>query len=136
MQAVFALIIFTIFVLAFVIQAGGIVLPQWAKTWQGVSPDLIPEYAGALLGSICVIAGLFTIAGVILIRSETTRFMTGYWTGYLRVTILEYGIKAYTCKPAHSAPWIMSTRVYHVVTPNTTTTTTTITTIGITHRQF
>ncbi|KAI0599221.1 hypothetical protein F4775DRAFT_591669 [Biscogniauxia sp. FL1348] len=71
LQAVFALIIFTIFILAFVIQSGGIVLPQWAETWQGVSPDLIPEYAGALLGSICVIAGLCTIAGVIIVRSET-----------------------------------------------------------------
>ncbi|KAI1484865.1 hypothetical protein F5X96DRAFT_399748 [Biscogniauxia mediterranea] len=76
----------------------------------------------------------------ICIREDRTRFfMTGYWTGYLRVTILGYGIKGYTCKPhlgytrnEGSSRMIMSRYAgYHVVTPNTTTTTTT-TTISIT----
>ncbi|KAI5924223.1 hypothetical protein F4810DRAFT_709941 [Camillea tinctor] len=85
MQAVFALIIFIIFILAFVIQSGGIVLPQWAKTWQGVSPDLIPEYAGALLGAVCVVGGLCAAAGIMLIRSEAL-FPTPAWLHPIIVT--------------------------------------------------
>ncbi|KAI1184948.1 glycosyl hydrolase family 61-domain-containing protein [Nemania serpens] len=68
-QALFAGLIFIIFVLAFVIQSEGIVLPPWTKTFQGITPEQQNQYAAALLSVILVISAVIVGAGVYLARS-------------------------------------------------------------------
>ncbi|KAI2616710.1 hypothetical protein GGS26DRAFT_444003 [Hypomontagnella submonticulosa] len=66
LQGVFAITLFAIFVIAWLVQGGTIALPQWAKAWNGVSPELQATYAAALIPAICVLAVLFIGSGVIL----------------------------------------------------------------------
>ncbi|KAI0379641.1 hypothetical protein F5Y04DRAFT_127196 [Hypomontagnella monticulosa] len=70
LQAVFAIAIFAIFVIAWLVQGGSIPLPQWAKAWNGVSPELQATYAAALIPAVCVLAVLFIGSGVILMVRE------------------------------------------------------------------
>lgn len=68
LQVVFAALIIIVFILAFVIQSQAIVLPEWTKTFQGVSPDKQSEYAAALLTVIIVITFVIVSAGIYLAR--------------------------------------------------------------------
>ncbi|KAI1505728.1 hypothetical protein F5X99DRAFT_404764 [Biscogniauxia marginata] len=106
LQTVFALFLFALFIIAFVIQSGGITLPEWAKTWQDAPPELLPGYAGALLGSICVIAAVCIAAGIILIRSEAKKNRRGERAGGLRnPRITGYGISQKRAIWGKKAPW-------------------------------
>ncbi|KAI1646428.1 uncharacterized protein F4817DRAFT_316923 [Daldinia loculata] len=58
-QAVFALALFAIFVIVWLVQGGSIPLPEWAKAWNGVSPELQRTYAAALVPAVCILAVLF-----------------------------------------------------------------------------
>ncbi|KAI1410086.1 hypothetical protein F5Y13DRAFT_192567 [Hypoxylon sp. FL1857] len=49
LQALFALALFTIFVIAWLVQNETITLPQWAKAFNGVSPELQKVYTAALV---------------------------------------------------------------------------------------
>lgn len=69
-QAVFALALFAIFVIVWLVQGGSIPLPEWAKAWNGVSPELQRTYAAALVPAVCILAVLFIGAGIILMRRE------------------------------------------------------------------
>jgi cytochrome b subunit of formate dehydrogenase len=69
-QVLFAALIFIIFFLAFIIQSGAIVLPQWTKTFQGVSPAQQAEFAAALLSVILVVTAIIVVAGIYLARSN------------------------------------------------------------------
>ncbi|KAI1439067.1 hypothetical protein GGR50DRAFT_221710 [Xylaria sp. CBS 124048] len=69
-QAAFAVVIFLIFILAFVIQSGGIVLPVWTQTFQGVDPSLQAAYSAYLLSVILVITVLIVAAGAYLARTN------------------------------------------------------------------
>ncbi|KAI3323828.1 hypothetical protein HD806DRAFT_534947 [Xylariaceae sp. AK1471] len=68
LQFLFAILVFVVFVLAFVIQSEGIILPQWTKTFQGVTPEQQNQYAAALLSVILVITAIIVAAGVYLAR--------------------------------------------------------------------
>lgn len=69
-QVLFALLIFIVFVLAFVIQSNAIILPAWTKTFQGVTPEQQAQYSAALLSIIIVISAVIVIAGIYLTRSK------------------------------------------------------------------
>ncbi|GAP83893.2 hypothetical protein SAMD00023353_0503120 [Rosellinia necatrix] len=69
-QVLFAILIFIIFILAFVIQSDGIVLPAWTKTFQGATPAQQAQYSAALLSVILVITVVIVTAGVYLARSK------------------------------------------------------------------
>ncbi|KAI1428895.1 glycosyl hydrolase family 61-domain-containing protein [Xylaria sp. FL1777] len=69
-QVLFAIVIFIIFVLAFVIQTGGIVLPPWTKTFQGATPEQQTQYSADLLAVILVISAIIVSAGIYLARSN------------------------------------------------------------------
>ncbi|KAI0394950.1 glycosyl hydrolase family 61-domain-containing protein [Xylariaceae sp. FL0594] len=69
-QVLFAGVIFLVFVLAFVIQAGGIELPDWTRTFQGVGPELQAQYTAALLSVIIVISAVILAAGAYLARES------------------------------------------------------------------
>ncbi len=69
-QVLFAILIFIIFILAFVIQSEAIVLPAWTKTFQGATPDLQAQYSAALLSVIIVISAIIISAGIYLARSN------------------------------------------------------------------
>lgn len=68
-QVLFAALIFIVFILAFVIQSEGIVLPPWTKTFQGTTPEQQSQYAAALLSVILVISAVIVTAGIYLARS-------------------------------------------------------------------
>jgi biopolymer transport protein ExbD len=67
-QVLFAVLVFIIFILAFVIQTQAIILPEWTKTFQGVTPEQQGQYAAALLSVILVITAIIVIAGIYLAR--------------------------------------------------------------------
>ncbi|KAI1352860.1 glycosyl hydrolase family 61-domain-containing protein [Xylaria sp. FL0043] len=69
-QVLFALLIFIIFILAFVIQSDAIVLPPWTKTFQGATPEQQAQYSAALLSVIIVISAIIIAAGIYLLRSK------------------------------------------------------------------
>ncbi|KAI1801919.1 hypothetical protein F4811DRAFT_555417 [Daldinia bambusicola] len=69
-KAVFALALFAIFVITWLVQIGTIPLPEWAKAWNGVSPELQRTYAAALIPAVVVLAVLFIGAGIILMMRE------------------------------------------------------------------
>ncbi|KAI0205555.1 glycosyl hydrolase family 61-domain-containing protein [Astrocystis sublimbata] len=69
-QVLFAILIFIIFVLAFVIQSEGITLPPWTKTFQGATPEEQASYSAALLSVILVVTAFIVIAGIYLIRTN------------------------------------------------------------------
>lgn len=69
-QVLFAILIFVVFVLAFVIQTNGIILPAWAKTFQGATPAEQAYYSGALLSVILIITAIIVAAGTYLVRSS------------------------------------------------------------------
>ncbi|KAI2631767.1 hypothetical protein GGS21DRAFT_522999 [Xylaria nigripes] len=71
-QVIFAILIFIIFILAFVIQSGAIVLPQWTRTFQGVSPEQQSEFTAALLSVIIVISVFILGAGIYLSRTNAS----------------------------------------------------------------
>ncbi|KAJ2971068.1 hypothetical protein NUW58_g9521 [Xylaria curta] len=71
-QVLFAIFIFIVFILAFVIQSGGIVLPAWTRTFQGATPELQATYSAALLSVILVITAIIVTAGIYL-REEGGR---------------------------------------------------------------
>ncbi|KAL7626460.1 hypothetical protein AAE478_003232 [Parahypoxylon ruwenzoriense] len=63
LQAIFAVTLFTIFVIAWLVQGGSIKLPQWAIAWNGASHENQVTYAAALVPAVCVCAMLFFGAG-------------------------------------------------------------------------
>jgi len=67
-QVLFAAVIFLVFVLAFVIQGGGITLPDWTRTFQGATPEQQSQYTAALLSVILVITAIIVAAGAYLAR--------------------------------------------------------------------
>ncbi|KAI2613213.1 uncharacterized protein GGS25DRAFT_478969 [Hypoxylon fragiforme] len=69
-QALFALAVFAIFVIAWLVQGGSIPLPQWAKNLNGLSPELQGTYQAALIPAVLVLALLFLAAGVLLMLRE------------------------------------------------------------------
>lgn len=69
-QVLFAFLIFIVFVLAFVIQSDGIILPAWTKTFQGATPEQQAQYSAALLSVIIVISVIIVGAGIYLTRSR------------------------------------------------------------------
>ncbi|KAI0452896.1 glycosyl hydrolase family 61-domain-containing protein [Xylaria acuta] len=69
-QVLFAILVFIIFVLAFVIQSDGIILPPWTKTFQGATPEQQSYYSAALLSVILVITAVIVAAGAYLVRSN------------------------------------------------------------------
>ncbi|KAI1170318.1 glycosyl hydrolase family 61-domain-containing protein [Nemania sp. FL0916] len=68
-KVLFALLIFIVFVLSFVIQSGAITLPPWTKTFQGATAAQQSEYSAALLSVILVITAIIVTAGIYLVRS-------------------------------------------------------------------
>ncbi|KAI0503240.1 glycosyl hydrolase family 61-domain-containing protein [Xylaria bambusicola] len=66
----FAILIFIVFVLAFVIQSSAIDLPPWTKTFQGATPEQQTQYSAALLSVVLVISAVIVTAGIYLIRSK------------------------------------------------------------------
>ncbi|KAI0113677.1 hypothetical protein GGR51DRAFT_556826 [Nemania sp. FL0031] len=69
-QVLFAILIFIVFILAFVIQSEAIVLPAWTKTFQGATPEQQTQYSAALLSVILVVTAVIVTAGVYLVRSS------------------------------------------------------------------
>ncbi|KAI1813640.1 glycosyl hydrolase family 61-domain-containing protein [Poronia punctata] len=67
-QVLFAGVIFLVFVLAFVIQGGGIDLPDWTKTFQGTTPEQQADYTARLLATVLVISVIIVSAGAYLAR--------------------------------------------------------------------
>ncbi|TGJ82862.1 hypothetical protein E0Z10_g5901 [Xylaria hypoxylon] len=65
-QVLFAILIFIIFILAFVIQSKAIELPQWTKTFQGATLEQQSAYSAALLSVVLVISAIIIAAGVYL----------------------------------------------------------------------
>ncbi|KAI1476862.1 hypothetical protein K445DRAFT_27175 [Daldinia sp. EC12] len=72
LQAAFALALFAIFVIAWLVQGGTIPLPEWAKAWNGVAPELQRTYAAALIPAVVVLAVLF-IGDLLLSPAPKTR---------------------------------------------------------------
>ncbi|KAI1146985.1 hypothetical protein F4825DRAFT_168448 [Nemania diffusa] len=68
-QVLFAILIFIVFILAFVIQSGAITLPPWTKTFQGATAAQQTQYSAALLSVILVITAIIVTAGIYLVRS-------------------------------------------------------------------
>ncbi|TRX92248.1 hypothetical protein FHL15_006863 [Xylaria flabelliformis] len=66
LQVLFAILIFIVFVLAFVIQSEAIVLPPWTKTFQGATPEQQSQYSAALLSVILIITAIIVAAGAYL----------------------------------------------------------------------
>ncbi|OTB07261.1 hypothetical protein M426DRAFT_8988 [Hypoxylon sp. CI-4A] len=72
-QAIFALTLFAIFVIAWLVQNETIALPQWAKSWNGVSPALQARYTAALVPAVLVLACLFFGMGLVFMIREQRR---------------------------------------------------------------
>ncbi|KAI0181211.1 hypothetical protein GGR52DRAFT_567445 [Hypoxylon sp. FL1284] len=68
-QIVFSLVVVAIFILAFAAQ-GSLQIPQWGKSWQKATDAEIKAYTAALVPAVCILAGIFLIAGITLIRRE------------------------------------------------------------------
>jgi TRAP-type C4-dicarboxylate transport system permease small subunit len=69
-QALFAVLIFFIFGAAVLVGAGAISMPEWSKALDQLPDNERPAYAGALLGSTCLIFLIFLSAGLIQMRRE------------------------------------------------------------------
>ncbi|KAI0968048.1 glycosyl hydrolase family 61-domain-containing protein [Xylaria arbuscula] len=69
-QALFAILIFVVFVLAFVIQSNSNALPPWTKTFQGATPAQQAQYSATLLTIIIIISAVIVGAGAYLARSN------------------------------------------------------------------
>ncbi|KAI0138648.1 hypothetical protein F4776DRAFT_663017 [Hypoxylon sp. NC0597] len=70
LQALFALTLFAIFIIAWLVQGETITLPQWAKAWNGVSPELQRVYTAALVPAVLVLAILFFATGFFIMMRE------------------------------------------------------------------
>ncbi|KAH9883423.1 hypothetical protein F4778DRAFT_570334 [Xylariomycetidae sp. FL2044] len=58
-QVIFAVAVFTVWILAWAVESGGIEIPQWGRSWQGADAETRSRYAATLLPLIMVIAILF-----------------------------------------------------------------------------
>ncbi|KAH8682113.1 hypothetical protein BX600DRAFT_505731 [Xylariales sp. PMI_506] len=72
-QLIFAVVLLLIFVFAFLVQSGAVILPQWAIYWGNVDKDTRTEYAAALLVCTCVLFVLFFGVGLLQIMRENRR---------------------------------------------------------------
>ncbi|KAI1384837.1 uncharacterized protein F4822DRAFT_374605 [Hypoxylon trugodes] len=70
LQTIFALVLFAIFVIAWLVQAGSIKLPQWAKALDGVTPEVQATYTAALIPAVLIVALLFFSAGLFMMMKE------------------------------------------------------------------
>lgn len=70
LQTLFTIALFAIFVIAWAVQSGSIVLPQWAIAWNNATPEERATYTAALVPSVCILAVIFFFAGFILMRRE------------------------------------------------------------------
>ncbi|KAI2465533.1 hypothetical protein F4781DRAFT_435291 [Annulohypoxylon bovei var. microspora] len=70
LQTVFALALFTIFVICFLVEDEAITLPRWAKAWNGVSSELQEVYAAVLIPVVLILALLFFFAGFAFMMRE------------------------------------------------------------------
>ncbi|KAI0835624.1 hypothetical protein F5Y06DRAFT_299452 [Hypoxylon sp. FL0890] len=84
LQTLFALTVFAIFVITWLVQGETITLPQWAIAWNGVSPELQKVYTAALVPAVLILAILFFAAGFFMMmreRRENRRAsMEGRWS--------------------------------------------------------
>ncbi|KAI1098257.1 hypothetical protein F4804DRAFT_338386 [Jackrogersella minutella] len=72
-HAIFALTLFAIFVIAWLVQGGTITLPEWAKAWNNVSADRREIYTAVLIPVVLILALLFFFAGfALMIRNNLT----------------------------------------------------------------
>ncbi|KAI0882083.1 uncharacterized protein GGS22DRAFT_191814 [Annulohypoxylon maeteangense] len=70
LQTIFTLAVITIFVVCFLVEDEAIVLPQWAKAWNGVPSDTREVYAAVLIPVVIILAVLFFLAGFALMMRE------------------------------------------------------------------
>ncbi|OTA80820.1 hypothetical protein M434DRAFT_37804 [Hypoxylon sp. CO27-5] len=70
LQTLFALTLFAIFIIAWLVQGETIALPQWAKAWNGVSPELRQIYTAVLVPVVLVLAILFFATGFFIMMRE------------------------------------------------------------------
>ncbi|KAI1457802.1 hypothetical protein F4805DRAFT_165917 [Annulohypoxylon moriforme] len=70
LQTVFTLAVIAIFVICFLVQDEAITLPQWAKAWNGISPELQKVYTAVLIPVVLILAVLFFFAGFALMVRE------------------------------------------------------------------
>ncbi|KAI4868804.1 hypothetical protein F4820DRAFT_444719 [Hypoxylon rubiginosum] len=56
LQTLFTIALFAIFVIAWAVQSGSIVLPQWAIAWNNATPEERATYTAALVPSVCILA--------------------------------------------------------------------------------
>ncbi|KAJ3577734.1 hypothetical protein NPX13_g2833 [Xylaria arbuscula] len=76
-QVLFAILIFVVFILAFVIQSSAIALPPWTKTFQGATPEQQTQYSAALLSVILVITAIIVTVGIILLQAYERPSLVG-----------------------------------------------------------
>jgi hypothetical protein len=62
---IFTLIVFGVFILAFVAQSGAITMPQWARGWETATPEVRAEYAAALFTCVILLFILFFFSGLL-----------------------------------------------------------------------
>lgn len=70
LQTLFALALFTIFVIAWLVQGGSIPLPQWAKGFNNLTLSQQTTYTAALVPSVTILALIFFFAGFLFMRRE------------------------------------------------------------------
>lgn len=67
------LIVFTIFIMVWLVQTQVVKTPKWARDWSGEPQSAKNEYAGALMTWVTVVFALFVVAGFVQMRRENVR---------------------------------------------------------------
>lgn len=62
------IVVIVVWVMAWLVQAGVVKTPKWARDWSGEPAHVQQEYAAALMTSVCVVFFLFILAGIIQMR--------------------------------------------------------------------
>ncbi|KAI1781296.1 hypothetical protein F4818DRAFT_398664 [Hypoxylon cercidicola] len=77
LQTLFALALFAIFIITWLVQGGSIALPQWAKAWNNATPEERTTYTAALVPAVCIVALIFFFAGFFVMRRERMANVNG-----------------------------------------------------------
>ncbi|KAF5018303.1 hypothetical protein F66182_9728 [Fusarium sp. NRRL 66182] len=69
-QAIWAIIVFTIFAVAWLVQADAINMPDWTNDLRQYEGDEWAKYSAILIVSVCFTFTLTMVGGVMLLRED------------------------------------------------------------------
>ncbi|KAK2599133.1 hypothetical protein QQS21_005394 [Conoideocrella luteorostrata] len=70
---IFMIILFGVWVLAWLVESEAIILPAWAKDFSVAAPELRAQYAAALMSCVSIVFVLLLIVAVFQMRRDNVR---------------------------------------------------------------